>query len=210
MLITKIEKQKNNPKRYSVFLNHEFAFGIDEIDLLYFKLKENEHLEKEKYQYILNNLLLNKAKNKALKYLGYKMRSEKQVREKLLEDEFPEIIIKKVLLMLKKYNYIDDEEYAKAFIKDKMNIKGYGAFKISYELKMQGIPEDIFKKYLEDDGFVNEQEKAIALLEKKIRRIEKIDYKEKQKLYAYLARRGFSFDTINNALNIVLEEIYEE
>lgn len=210
MLITKIEKQKNNPKRYSVFLNNEFAFGIDEIDLLYFKLKENEILEKEKYKYILNNLLLNKAKNKALKYLGYKMRSEKQVREKLLESEFPEIIINKVLLMLKKYDYINDEEYAKAFIKDKMNLKGYGSFKISYELKMQGIGEDIFKKYLEDEDFVNEQEKAIALLEKKIRKIEKIDYKEKQKLYAYLSRRGFSFDTINNALNIVLEGIYEK
>lgn len=209
MLITKIEKQKNNEKRYSVFLDYEFAFGIDEIDLLYFKLKENEILEKEKYEYILNNLLLKKAKDKALKYLAYKIRTEKQVREKLLQEEFPEIIIEKVIKILKKYNYINDENYAKAFIKDKLNVKGYGIFKITYELKIQGISEEIFKKYLDDTLFFDEQQKAIELLRKKVRKINEIDYKEKQKLYSYLARRGFSFDTINNSLNIVLEEMYE-
>lgn len=209
MLITKIEKQKNNDKRYSVFLDYQFAFGIDEVDLLYFKLKENEILEKEKYLTILNDILMKKAKDKALKYLSYKMRSEKQVREKLIEEQFPKVIINKIIQILKKYNYINDEEYAKAFIKDKVNIKGYGFFKISYELKNQGIDEHIFKKYLENEEFVDEQKKAIDLLKKKIKRIDVIDYKEKQKLYAYLIRRGFSYDTINNALNIVLEDIYE-
>lgn len=209
MIITKIEKQKNNSKRYSVFLDYEFAFGIDEVDLLYFKLKENEDLTKEKYIKILNELLLKKAKDKALKYLSYKMRSEKQVREKLEQGEFPKIIIDKVIQILKKYNYINDEEFAKAFIKDKLNIKGYGFFKISYELKKYGIQEDIFVKYFQDESFVNENKKAIELLNKKIKNIYDIDYKQKQKLYSYLARRGFSYDIINSALNSILEENYE-
>lgn len=209
MIITKIEKQKNNEKRYSIFLDYEFAFGIDEIDLLYFKLKENEELSEEKYKYIFNNILLKKAKDKALKYLSYKMRSEKQVKEKLLEDDFPQIIINKVINTLKKYNYINDDIFAKAFIKDKINLKGYGIFKITYELKMLGISEEIFNKYLEDENFFNEEEKAIELLEKKIKRIDYIDFKERQKLYAYLARRGFSFETINKALNSIKENNYE-
>lgn len=208
MIITKIEKQKNNNKRYSIFIDNQFAFGIDEIDLLYYKLKENEPLDNDKYNYILNKLLLKRAKDKALKYLGYKMRSKKQVIKKLEELDFPQNVINKVIKILEKYNYINDEEFAKAFIKDKMNLKGYGTFKISYDLKMLGIDEDIFKKYLYSEEFVKEEEKATSLLLKRLKgiSIENIDYKEKQKLYAYLARRGFSYDSINKAFNNLLKE----
>ena len=203
MIITKIEKQKNNNKRYSIFIDNQFAFGIDEIDLLYYKLKENEPLQDEKYNYILNKLLLKRAKDKALKYLGYKMRSKKQVIKKLEEYEYPSDIINKVIKILEKYNYINDEDFAKAYIKDKLNLKGYGVFKIKYDLKMLGIDEDIFEPYLYNTNFVNEEEKAKTLLYKKLKNknIEDIAYKEKQKLYAYLARRGFSYDSINKAFN---------
>ncbi|MFR4986274.1 MAG: regulatory protein RecX [Lachnospirales bacterium] len=208
MIITKIEKQKNNNKRYSIFIDNEFAFGIDEIDLLYYKLKENEPLDNEKYEYILNKLLLKRAKDKALKYLGYKMRSKNQVIKKLQEYEFPSNVIDKVIRVLEKYNYINDEDFAKAFIKDKLNLKGHGVFKISYDLKMLGVDEEIFKKYLYDDEFINEEEKAKGLLLKKLgnKNIEDLDYKEKQKIYAYLARRGFSYDSIKKAFNCLLED----
>lgn len=208
MIITKIEKQKNNNKRYSIFIDNEFAFGIDEIDLLYYKLKENEPLDNEKYEYILNKLLLKRAKDKALKYLGYKMRSKNQVIKKLQEYEFPPNVINKVIKVLEKYNYINDEDFAKAFIKDKLNLKGHGVFKISYDLKMLGVDEEIFKKYLYDEEFINEEKKAKDLLLKKLgnKNIENLDYKEKQKIYAYLARRGFSYDSIKKAFNSLLED----
>lgn len=208
MIITKIEKQKNNNKRYSIFIDNEFAFGIDEIDLLYYKLKENEPLDNEKYEYILNKLLLKRAKDKALKYLGYKMRSKNQVIKKLQEYEFPSNVIDKVIRILEKYNYINDEDFAKAFIKDKLNLKGHGVFKISYDLKMLGVDEEIFKKYLYNQEFINEEKKAKDLLLKKLgnKNIEDLDYKEKQKIYAYLARRGFSYDSIKKAFNCLLED----
>ncbi|WP_250278082.1 regulatory protein RecX [[Clostridium] colinum] len=208
MIITKIEKQKNNNKRYSIFINNEFAFGIDEMDLLYYKLKENEPLDKEKYEYILNKLLLKSAKDRALKYLSYKMRTKHQVIKKLQQEEFPPNVINKVINILEKYNYINDEEFAKAFIKDKLNLKGYGLFKIKYDLKMLGVNEEIFTKYLYDKNFVDEEEKAKKLLLKKIKNlnIENLDYKKKQNLYAYLSRRGFSYDSINKAFDYMLED----
>ena len=212
MIITKIEKQKNNEKRYSIFIDNEFAFGIGEVDLLYYKLKENEILDEEKYNYILNKLLLKRAKDKALKYLGYKMRSKKQVITKLEQNDFPPNVINKVINILEKYNYINDEDFAKAFIKDKLNLNGYGIFKISYDLKILGIEEEIYKKYLYNDKFINEEQKAKDLLLKKLKgkNIQDLDYKEKQKIYAYLARRGFSYDSINKAFNYLLEDFNYE
>ena len=68
------------------------------------------------------------------------------------------------------------------------------------------------KKFLKNiymmNEFINEEEKAKDLLLKKLgnKNIEDLGYKEKQKIYAYLARRGFSYDSIKKAFNCLLED----
>lgn len=208
MKITKIERQKNNLKRYSIFIDYDFAFGIDEEDLIYYKLSEGKNIDESFYNNILENTVFKNAKDKALKYLGYKMRTEKQVKIKLYSYDFSESIVNQVINLLKEYNYINDEEYAKSFIKNKMNLTGYGSLKIRYELKMQGIQQEIFEKYLQEESELSEEKKVIELINKRVKNLVEIDYKEKQKIYAYLARRGFSYNIINIALKNFLEDFY--
>ncbi len=207
MKITKIEKQKNNNKRYSIFIDERFAFGIDEAYLFSLKLKEGAILSKKDYDYILNYILFNNAKNIAIKYLSFKARTEYQVTQKLLQDEFSEDVIQNVIVFLKKYNYINDATFCQNFIENKMNIKGYGSLKISFELKKLGIKEHIFKDYLYKYSLLYEKQKAISLINQKFTNhdISNIDYKEKQKLYAYLARRGFCYEIINDAFKAIRE-----
>lgn len=200
MKITKIEKQKNNLKRYSVFIDDEFAFGIDELDLLYYKLSENTQIDETKYNFILENVIYNKAKNKAVKYISYQSRTEKEVTEKLKECEYSDDIIFRVIETMKKYNYINDKEYAKNFLTSKLNLKGYGIFKISFDLKQKGISDDIINDIIENTE-LNENKRALEVLEKKLRGKKISDYKEKQKLYNFLLRRGFSYDVIKEAVN---------
>lgn len=200
MKITKIEKQKNNLKRYSVFIDDEFAFGIDEVDLLYYKLSENTQIDETKYNFILENVIYNKAKNKAVKYISYQPRTEKEVTEKLKECEYSDDIIFRVIETMKKYNYINDKEYAKNFLTSKLNLKGYGIFKISFDLKQKGISDDIINDIIENTE-LNENKRALEVLEKKLRGKKISDYKEKQKLYNFLLRRGFSYDVIKEAVN---------
>lgn len=212
MLITKIEKQKKRENRYSVFIDNEFSFGIDEVDLLYYKLKENQEIDKKTYEYIINNLVFNKARDKAIRYLSYKMRSEYQVIKKLEEDDFSPDIINKVINLLKKYNYINDYEFAKAFFKDKMTLSKHGSIKIREDLRLSGIKSDIIDKVIYEND-IDEAEIAFELLAKKtIRRTEKsITYKEKQKLISYLLRRGFSYDITKIAYErFLLEEDFLE
>lgn len=200
MKITKIEKQKKNLKRYSVFIDDEFAFGIDEVDLLYYKLSENTQIDETKYNFILENVIYNKAKNKAVKYISYQPRTEKEVTEKLKECEYSDDIIFRVIETMKKYNYINDKEYAKNFLTSKLNLKGYGIFKISFDLKQKGISDDIINDIIENTE-LNENKRALEVLEKKLRGKKISDYKEKQKLYNFLLRRGFSYDVIKEAVN---------
>ncbi len=202
MLITKIEQQKRDNKRYSIFIDHKFSFGLDEVDLLFYKLKENEPLSQEKYDEIIENIVYLKAKDTAFKYLGYKARSSYEVEKKLEEKEFNPEIIRKTIDMLERYGYINDAHYAKVFINDKINLKGYGKHRIKYELKLKKIDENIINELLENTS-ESELEKATSLVEKKIRN-KVIDYKEKQKIIAYLQRRGYSFDIIKESIDNVL------
>ncbi len=204
MLITKIEKQKKNDKRYSIFIDNSFAFGIDDIDLLFYKLKENTVLSEKKYNEIIENTVFIKAKDTAFKYLGYKARSKYEVQQKLIQNEFSLEIVDRVIEILENYGYIDDKVYAKKFISEKINYKGYGKHRIKYELKLKKIDDSIIDELLldtEDD----ELKKAITLTRKKIKN-KNIDYKEKQKVVAYLQRRGYSYDIIKESIDIILNE----
>lgn len=205
MLITKIEKQKTQKNRYSIFIDGEFSFGLDEIDLLYYKLKENDIIDKKTYDYIIDNIIFEKAKKVATNYLGYKMRSEQQVIKKLKSAEFSEEIVIKVINVFKKYGYIDDYNFAKLFLRDKMQISKHGSLKIKSDLKLNGVDSDIINKVLYENE-LDELEIAISLIEKKTIRknLKNLDFKEKQKLISYLVRRGFPYDISKLALNEIL------
>jgi len=204
LLITDIAQQKNNAKRYSVFIDGEFKFGINEIDLLYYKLKTDEEISQDKYDLILNELILQKAKDKALNFLGYRIRSIKEIEDKLKND-FSAEVIEKVMEFLAEYNYIDDEKFSLSFIKDKMNLKKDGPNKIKSGLYEKGINREVIDKIFSYYDF-GEEELISELLEKKSTRNAKISDKEKSKLFNYLVRKGFSYDEIKTGINEFFSE----
>ena len=140
-----------------------------------------------------------KAKNKALKFLSYRQRSEKEVVDKLKKEGFSQEIIDKTVEFLKGYNLIDDLNFAKNFVMDKSNINKYGPERIKYELYMKGIPESIINKVLKD--YDDEYSVALELARKKINSY-KNDNKSAiyRKLGGFLQRRGFSYECILKVL----------
>lgn len=206
MVITKIERQKNNEKRYSVYIDGEFAFGMDGEDILYFKLAENKELEEERYKYIMEYVLYIKAREEAYNYLGFKSRTEKELRQKLEKSGYPEDIIEKVIQLMKKYGYLNDETYVKNYINDRKKFKPSGKRLIKYELSQKGISDEIISKVIEEIE-IDETELAVKVLAKKSKGKDISDRKQKEKLYMYLAGKGFDYDTINSAFRQALENI---
>jgi len=205
MKITNIKQQKSNKDRFSVFIDNEFYFELSSIELSYFKLKINDNISEEKCKNIKENITFNNAKDKALKFLSYKIRSEKEIYNKLKEYEYTESIIKKVIDKLKEYNYINDVEFAISFIKYKYNLKGYGKQRIKYELIKKGIDsciiDDLFQKL-----DINETEKALNFIEKKLKGNINLEIKEKQKLFAYLERKGYCYNIIKAAFKQYIDQ----
>ncbi len=136
----------------------------------------------------------------AMRILNRKDYTVYQMRKKLKEKGFSDEEIDEVVGHLLEVNLLNDDRYAENFVYFKLK-DGYGKRRIAYELKDRGVDENIVDKWL--DG-VDELGFASALVKAKVGS-RKITLKEKGKLYAFLARRGYDYDTINEVLNKEVE-----
>ncbi len=204
MIITDIQPQVKRKGRSSVFIDGEFSFGIDNVDLILYHLKIGKEISNEEFDRIITNCLLEKAKSKVARLVSFSAKTEKEIKTRLKE-EYSDEIIEKVISLYKKYGYINDEEYAKKYISDSFKLKGDGPNKIRYNLRTKGIKDEYIDNALCDDSF-DWHSLCLKVLNKKLKGKVPADYKEKSKIYNFLATRGFSFDTIKEVLEDYLSE----
>ena len=205
MTVTDIKQQKNDKSRYSVYIDGNYEFSLIMEDILYFRLKIGEPISEDTYRYITETTLYIKAQNTALKFLGYKMRTEKEVLDKLIKEQYSEEIIARVMEFLIKYDYINDREYCRRYIKETLKLRPKGIYMIKSELKAKGIDEDTADEALEE-AKIDELVVAEMLLEKKYEGFAEMDQKELTRVYGYLQRRGFSFGIIKEAVAELAEK----
>jgi len=198
--ITKIEAQKKNPRRRSVFINGEFAFGVDEEVISKLGLKKGEGLTKPKIKNILTQKNENEAKEVALRFLSFRRRTEKEVKEKLQKKGFDEKTIKRTIAKLKEYDLINDLEFATAWVKERLAYKPRGKKLLWQELWKKGIRKEIVDQVTQE--LCQDEDKSVLELVEKIKK----KYKNleppvaKRRMYGFLLRRGFSYETVNQAM----------
>ncbi|MDR1558809.1 MAG: RecX family transcriptional regulator [Clostridiales bacterium] len=200
MTVTKLEPQKRRKDRWSVYLDGEFAFGLGEVDLLYYKLREGAEISLERVEYIRDQIVLTEASQKALDYLSYRPRTVKEVEKKLTGDYAPDIITR-VMDMLYSYKYIDDAAYAAEYVKERASA-GYGPRKIEWELRERGVGRELIDAALEQvEG--ERVRIAAAALRARYRNKPVMDDKERSRAFGFLARRGFDAETADEALRLL-------
>ena len=201
MIITKLERQKSRRGRWSVFVDNEFVFGLDEADVLYYKLREGGEISPERLKYLNEQVVLVKASQKALDFLARRPRTVKEIEQKLSEEYAPDITAR-VTDMLNEYNYTDDASYAAEYVKERLNA-GYGPVKIEWELRGRGISQELIDTALEQSDKIIIQS-AVESLRVKYRNNPVMDDKEKARAYNFLLRRGFDTDTVEEAIRFFL------
>ena len=138
-----------------------------------------------------------RAREKAVYYLQFSGKTEYELRKKLAEQEFSPASVNSAIEFVKKYRYLDDEDYARRFVERNGNKKSRK--QMVHELTQKGVARDILETVLEDME-VDEEAQILVLLAKKNYSGEDATREEKQKISAYLARKGFSYDAISAAL----------
>ena len=210
MKITKIEEQKKNKKRMSVFIDGEFSFGVDNFTLLSLHLAEGDEISEEKLAVIKNTAVFEDAKNYAAKLISTRSYTEKAIREKLVSHIGDKEIIEKTISFLKEYKLIDDYDYATRYAHDLVHLKKLGMSSLRWKLKEKGICPPTIEKVLSELDFSDEMEENLQnLAQKKLNG--NYDIKNIMKVKRYLATRGYSFDDIERVLSKIKagEEYYD-
>jgi regulatory protein len=203
--ITKIEVQKKNKERVNLFLDEEYAFSLS-MELVYKEgLKKDQEVDSKRLEILAEEESIIRCKSSALKTIERSWKTEKEVIEKLKEKGYGEKAINKSIEFLKEYNYINDINYTKAYIKDKLNL--VGSQKIKYTLLKKGITKEIIEEELADSNKDDEQNTAFNLAKKKleiIRKKESDNYKISGKLYRYLLSKGYDYDITSEVVKKVM------
>lgn len=113
---------------------------------------------------------------------------EKMKRAGLSEQEQEELLKK-----LRVDQFIDDERYARAFIREKLEINGWGKAKIRYHLRRKGLQTDMLDAFNDPESAAAYTRRLDELLVKKLRLLPPDEdfHKKKSRLVRYAASRGF-------------------
>lgn len=209
MEITKIEQQLKNLTRYNIYIDGEFVLGVYDDTLLKYQLRKGDEITAEKLAEIREFDEYNYGKNVAYKFLSYKPRSIKEVKNKLTYKKISKESVEKIIEHLKKYQFLNDENYAKLYLEQRISSKGMGKSMVTFKMIDKGIDKEMISKVIDENYPEDKQiEAGKKLLEKYLKKKQKIvDKLElKKKCYQYLFSRGFSYSIISQILNITEEE----
>ena len=206
MKINKVEKLKDG--KYKIYFDDEFIITYDNVIL------ENNLLYKKEIDDSLYSKMILDTKyfdqyNKVVKYILKRRRSEKEVIEyinKYFED-LKEEDINKIIIKLKQTNLINDLEYCKAFINDKINLGKLGINKIRIELLGQNIPIEIIEQELSnvDRDILNLR--LEKMIKKRINSNRKYSNNHlRQKLLSEMINLGYSKDIIQELIDKNLKD----
>ncbi|WP_432352816.1 recombination regulator RecX [Sporosarcina sp. A2] len=200
-VITKITQQKREKERYNIFLDEVYAFSVHESNLVKFGLTKGMQLENWEIEDLEYEEEIQRAFNRALHFLGFRMRSEYEVKQKLLHAEFGEAVIQEAILKLKRSGFLDDQAFSEALLRTQKNTTGKGPNAIKEDMEKKGIDPSIQETTLEEYDPQEQLATATKLVEKAARKHSTVAPTQlKQRIQNALQRKGFSFDIIREAI----------
>jgi regulatory protein len=130
--------------------------------------------------------------DKMAKYCAYQERCVKDVTDKLRSYNIPQEAKDEILAYLLDNRFVDDERFAKAFVKGKVNQNGWGLNKIRFHLAQKGISKELIDNALQEQDAEIYRQRLVEILQVKSKSIKsESDFEKKRKLAAYAIQRGF-------------------
>lgn len=171
-----------------------------------YHLRSGSKIDEDLYSKLLRYSQEYKAKEAALRYVGYKARTAYQVQKYLERKGFPPEAVAAALAFLKQYRYIDDARYVRHFVEQYLKQKPSGIYRVRYELRQKGIAAELIDRIIEEvEQSYDQLELARLATQQKMRALRsKPREKQQRAIAAFLQRRGFSWDVIRT----ILEEFF--
>ena len=159
---------------------------------------ENGTLSEEQYEKLLTEILGKRCKKRALHLLEQMDRTEKQLREKLLSNEYPECCVDAAIRYVKQFHYLDDYRFACNYIRcsgGKLSER-----MLRQKLAAKGVRRDDIQSAIDAEYTSEEYQLILDLLHKKQFDADEADEKEWRRMYQFLMRRGFGSSDVLKAM----------
>ena len=201
MIITSIKEY--DKKRSQIYIDGEKAFLLYKGEIRKYKLEVDQELDQITYDVIVREVLSKRAILRAMNLLQKRDYTEYKLREKLKDGGYPKECMEEAIEYVKSYKYLDDQRYASDYVRYYKESRSRK--RISMELTHKVIDKDLIaqvleEEYAEEDSDV-ELDQIRHLLIKKHYSPE-MEYKDKQKIMAFLYRKGYSTDLIYKAMDM--------
>lgn len=186
-------------QKYQIEVEGHSPFVLYKGEVFRYHIEKDREISPEIYREIIEEVLTKRAKLRALHLLEQGDRTKKDLEEKLLKNGYPPEAAEAALAYVESFHYIDDKRYALSYIQNQSGRKGRA--RIQMELRRKGVPQEYIDQAFQEMEEETDTEAVIReLVQKKRRGQGPMDEKEKQKLYGFLLRRGFSTSDILSVL----------
>lgn len=212
MIITRVTRQKRKKDLYSVFIDGEYAFSVTDENRVKFGITEGTPLESDEISGILAEDEKRRALDYAFGFLETRSRSRKELIERLRQKEFSPAAIAHVVQRMEELGYVNDERFARDRFQY-LREKGNGPELIRMELKRKGVASEIISGLMSEYRSDPEEElrRLKDLAQRKLKTMQKIEPRiAAQRLTGYLARKGFSIDSIRRVLRALKQDVEDE
>ncbi|MBV7328647.1 RecX family transcriptional regulator [Chloroflexi bacterium TSY] len=204
--ITAIKIQKRNRQRVNVFLDNEYAFAI--ALSIAERLKRGQTLDPTEITTLKHEDGILQAYQASLHYLSFRQRTEKELMLYLQKKEYTEEVIVVTLERLRNNGYVDDAEFARAWVANRIRLKPRGARALQYELRAKGVSHEIIDHALSN---LDEAAAAWSAIQSRLVRWQELDQQTfRQKVAGFLSRRGFGFDVVQSVLERAAEGFIQD
>lgn len=207
MKITGITAQQKDKDRVNIMVDDKYRFSLDIMQVADLGIRIGKEYTDQELLELEEESQFGKLYTRALEYTLMRPHSMREVRDYLYRKTrdtrtktgqikkgvTPELTIR-VFDRLVERGYVDDEKFAKYWVENRSLRKGASKRKIISELRAKGVESSIIEQHVQQSERSDESEIQKVIAKKQSR------YADPQKLMQYLARQGFSYDDIKQAL----------
>jgi len=207
--ITRLRFQKRTNERVNVYLDGQFAFGLPALEAA--RLRVGQYLSDTDIERLRALDAVQKAYDRAVRFLSYRPRSQAEVRRALRRSEIDEVVIKAVIERLTRQGYLDDAEFARFWVENRQQFRPKGARALRQELRQKGLDNTTIEAAIAN---LDPEASAYAAARPRALRLANLipdDLRTfRRKLTDFLLRRGFDYETVRDVVTNLIQEVEDD
>ncbi len=203
--ITAIEVQERRKKRRAIYVDDAFFCGVDQEVIAKLRLQPGQEVDPGQLRHITEAEEEVRIRERCLRLLDRRARTRRELSDRLRQDDIDPGLAERVLDRLQEQGLVDDQSFARLFIRDRSRAHGLGKRRLQAELTRRGVAREIVEQALDEELPPEEDDDCAALARRKAQAYRGLPLEvARRRLTAFLARRGFQWQSIRPAVERAL------